>query len=301
MNYRHAFHAGNFADVIKHIVLMRVLNHLHEKPAAFRVLDTHAGAGRYDLTGDEAQRSGEWRHGIAKLLAARLDATPAALIKPYLDIVRSFNANAVSDGGAPELSAYPGSPLIARALLRPQDRMTACELEPAAHRQLVAALRRDRQARVVKVDGWMALPAYVPPQERRGVVLVDPPFERADEFERLAASFEAAYAKWPTGIFVLWYPLKDARAAARLGQRVADAVLSGHPQQGGRKELAERFLRFEFQTGRLIRNDGLTAAGLIVANPPWTLERDVAAVAPALGAALGAEGEGRFRIGAYNF
>ncbi len=229
MNYRHAFHAGNFADVVKHIVLTRVLSYLHEKPAAFRVVDTHAGAGRYDLTGDEAQRSGEWRHGIARLLAARLDAAPAALIKPYLDIVRSFNA---APEGAAELSAYPGSPLIARALLRPQDRMTACELEPAAHRQLVAALRRDRQARVVKIDGWMALPAYVPPQERRGVVLVDPPFEQADEFERLAAGFEAAYAKWPTGIFILWYPLKDARAAARLGQRVADAVLGGHPQQG---------------------------------------------------------------------
>ncbi len=102
MNYRHAFHAGNFADVIKHIVLTRVLSYLHEKPAAFRVVDTHAGAGRYDLTGDEAQRSGEWRHGIAKLLAASLDAAPAALIKPYLDIVRSFNA--ASDGGGPELS-----------------------------------------------------------------------------------------------------------------------------------------------------------------------------------------------------
>jgi 23S rRNA (adenine2030-N6)-methyltransferase len=299
MNYRHAFHAGNFADVIKHIVLMRVLNHLHEKPAAFRVLDTHAGAGRYDLTGDEAQRSGEWRQGIAKLLAARLDATPAALIKPYLDIVRSFNLAA--GGDAPELSVYPGSPLIARALLRPQDRMTACELEPAAHRQLVAALRRDRQARVVKVDGWMALPAYVPPQERRGVVLVDPPFEQAEEFERLAASFEAAYAKWPTGIFILWYPLKDARAAARLGERVADAVLGGQPQRGGRKQLAERCLRLEFQTGRVIRSDGLTAAGLIVANPPWTLERDMAAMAPALGAVLGTEGDGRFRIGARNF
>ncbi len=165
--------------------------------------------------------------------------------------------------------------------------MTACELEPAAHRQLVAALRRDRQARVVKIDGWMALPAYVPPQERRGVVLVDPPFEQADEFERLAASFEAAYAKWPTGIFILWYPLKDARAVARLGQRVADAVLSGHSQQGGRKELAERYLRLEFQTGRLIRSDGLTAAGLIVANPPWTLEQDMAALAPALGSGFG--------------
>lgn len=295
MNYRHAFHAGSFADVIKHIVLTRVLVYLHEKPAAFRVIDTHAGAGRYDLAGDEAQRSGEWRLGIAKLLAATRDAASAALIKPYLDIVQSHNAT-------DELTTYPGSPLIARALLRPQDRMTACELEAGAHRRLVAALRRDPQARVVKIDGWTALPAYVPPQERRGVVLVDPPFEHADEFDRLATGFEAAYAKWPTGIFLLWYPLKDARAAARLGQRVADVLLAGVPSPGQspRKALAERYLQIEFQTGGAIRADGLTAAGLIVVNPPWTLEREMAAIAPALADALGAEGRGRFRIGRHN-
>jgi 23S rRNA (adenine2030-N6)-methyltransferase len=294
MNYRHAFHAGGFADVIKHIVLTRVLNYLHEKPAAFRVIDTHAGAGRYDLSGNEAQRSGEWRLGIAKLLAAPLEATAAVLIKPYLDIVQAHNA-----GG--ELTAYPGSPLIARALLRPQDRMTACELEAGAHRQLVAALRRDQQARVVKIDGWTALPAYVPPQERRGVVLVDPAFEQADEFDRLAAGFEAAYAKWPTGIFLLWYPLKDARAAARLGQRAADAlVAAAPPDRSPRKDLAERYLRIEFQTGTSIRSDSLTAAGLIVVNPPWTLEREMAVLAPALAGVLGAEGRGRFRIGSHN-
>ena len=295
MNYRHAFHAGSFADVIKHIVLTRVLVYLHEKPAAFRVIDTHAGAGRYDLTGDEAQRSGEWRLGIAKLHAAPRDAASAALIKPYLDIVQSHNAT-------DELTAYPGSPLIARALLRPQDRMTACELEAGAHRQLVAALRRDPQARVIKIDGWTALPAYVPPQERRGVVLVDPPFEHADEFDRLATGFQAAYAKWPTGIFLLWYPLKDARAAARLGQRVADALLAGVPSPGQspRKALAERYLQIEFQTGGAIRADGLTAAGLIVVNPPWTLEREMAAITPSLADAMGAEGRGRFRIGRHN-
>jgi 23S rRNA (adenine2030-N6)-methyltransferase len=289
MNYRHAFHAGSFADVVKHIVLTRVLSYLQEKPSAFRVIDTHAGSGRYDLTGAEAQRSGEWRLGIARLLAARLDAAPAALIKPYLDIVQAFN-------GGPELATYPGSPLIARALLRPQDRMTACELEPGAHGELVGALRRDRQARVVKVDGWTALPAYVPPQERRGVVLVDPPFEHVDEFDRLGQGFEAAYAKWPSGIFMLWYPLKDARAAARLGRRVADAV----SRQPGQSAPAERCLGIEFQTRRVIRSDGLSAAGLIVVNPPWTLERDMAALAPALAAVLGAEGEGRFRIGFCN-
>src|SRR5438270_7119924 len=142
MNYRHAFHAGGFADVIKHIVLVRILLYLHEKPAAFRVLDTHAGAGRYDLTGEEARRGGEWLTGIARIMQARFSEKTLSLLKPYLDVVRAFNPQ-----GA--LTAYPGSPLIARALLRPQDRLTACEVEPDARKHLIDGLRRDTQARVV--------------------------------------------------------------------------------------------------------------------------------------------------------
>src|SRR5438874_7436439 len=186
MNYRHAFHAGGFADVIKHIVLVRMLTYLQEKPSAFRVLDSHAGAGRYDLTGDEAQRSGEWLTGIARVMQARFSETALPLVAPYLDIVRTFNPPR-------ELKAYPGSPLIARALLRPQDRLTACEVEPKTRKRLIEALRRDTQARVVDLDGWMALPAFVPPKERRGLVLIDPPFEAKDEFERLAAGFAQAF------------------------------------------------------------------------------------------------------------
>ncbi|HEY3680902.1 MAG TPA: 23S rRNA (adenine(2030)-N(6))-methyltransferase RlmJ, partial [Bradyrhizobium sp.] len=179
MNYRHAFHAGSFADVIKHIVLVRILTWLQDKPAAFRVIDTHAGAGVYDLSGDEAQRTGEFLTGIARVMQARFSETVLPLVTPYLDIVRSFNQRA-------ELRAYPGSPLIARALLRPQDRLTACEVEPNARKHLIGALRRDTQARVVDLDGWTALPAYVPPKERRGLVLIDPPYEDKDEFARIA-------------------------------------------------------------------------------------------------------------------
>ncbi len=176
MNYRHAFHAGGFADVIKHIVLVRMLTYLQEKQAPFRVIDTHAGAGRYDLTGEEARRSGEWLTGIARVMQARFSENALPLVTPYLDIVRAFNAPG-------KLEAYPGSPLIARALLRPQDRLTACEIESGARRQLIDALRRDSQARVVDLDGWTALPAFVPPNERRGLVLIDPSFEQKDEFE----------------------------------------------------------------------------------------------------------------------
>jgi len=175
MNYRHAFHAGGFADVIKHIVLVRMLTYLQDKQAAFRVIDTHAGAGVYDLTGEEASRGGEWLTGIARIMQARFSETAIPLMKPYLDIVRAFNPQA-------PLQAYPGSPLITRALLRPQDRLTACEVAPKARKLLIDALRRDTQARVVDLDGWTALPAFVPPKERRGLVLIDPPYEQKDEF-----------------------------------------------------------------------------------------------------------------------
>ena len=220
MNYRHAFHAGSFADVIKHIVLVRILIYLQEKPAAFRVIDTHAGAGLYDLTGEEAQRGGEWLTGIARVMQARFSQATLPLLAPYLDIVRAFNPQR-------ELKAYPGSPLIARALLRPQDRLTACEVEPAARKHLIDALRRDTQARVVDLDGWVALPAFVPPNERRGLVLIDPPYEAKDEFERIAAGFAAAFAKWPTGSYLLWYPAKSRRATDDLARHVARLAGAG--------------------------------------------------------------------------
>ena len=170
MNYRHAFHAGNFADVHKHAVLGRVLAHLRLKPAPFRVIDTHAGAGRYDFSRPEPARTGEWRHGIARVWEASLPAELQRLLAPYLGVVSAFNPSQT-------LGVYPGSPLIAQSLLRPQDRLIACELEPTSATSLAAALRNDRRAKTLEIDGWTALGAYVPPKERRGLVLVDPPFE----------------------------------------------------------------------------------------------------------------------------
>src|ERR1044072_8558158 len=158
---------------------------------------------------------GEWRAGIARIMQARFSETVLPLVKPYLDIVRAFNPPR-------ELNAYPGSPLIARALLRPQDRLVACEVEPNARKQLIDALRRDTQARVVDLDGWVALPAFVPPKERRGLVLIDPAFEQKDEFERLADGFAKPHAKWPTGSYLLWYPVKSRRATDTLAGHVAD-------------------------------------------------------------------------------
>jgi len=281
MNYRHAFHAGGFADVIKHIVLVRMLTYLQDKPAAFRVIDTHAGAGVYDLTGEEARRGGEWLTGIARVMQARFSEKAMPLVAPYLDIVRAFNTGR-------DLKAYPGSPLIARALLRPQDRLTACEVEPKARKRLIEALRRDTQARVVDLDGWMALPAFVPPKERRGLVLIDPAFEQKDEFARLGAGFADAFAKWPTGSYLLWYPVKSRRATDDLARHVAATVAAG-PSPG-------KCLRLEFSVAPQTAGAALASAGLLIVNPPWTLAGELKAILPELEKPLGQGGASRFRL-----
>ena len=282
MNYRHAFHAGNFADVIKHVVLVRILLHLQEKNTAFRVIDTHAGAGVYDLAGEEAERSGEWLTGIARIMQARFSEAALPLMTPYLDIVRAFNPQ------RGQLKTYPGSPLIARALLRPQDRLTACEVESGTRKTLIDALRRDTQARVVDLDGWTALPAFVPPKERRGLVLIDPPYERKDEFEQLAAGFIEAFAKWPTGSYLLWYPAKSRRATDELARQVAQAAAESKPPG--------KCLRVEFSVAPQTTDSGLTSAGLLVVNPPWKLATELKVILPELEKPLGQRGAGRFRL-----
>jgi 23S rRNA (adenine2030-N6)-methyltransferase len=281
MNYRHAFHAGGFADVIKHIVLVRILLYLQDKPAAFRVIDTHAGAGLYDLESDEARRGGEWLTGIARILQSRFSEAALTLVTPYLDIIRAFNPDKV-------LKAYPGSPLIARALLRPQDRLTACELEPAARKQLIEALRRDTQARVVDIDGFLALPAYVPPNERRGLVVIDPAFEQKDEFDRLADRAGAAIEKWPNGSYLIWYPAKSRRVSDGLAARVAAAAASVKP--------AAKCLRLEFSVAPQTAVTTLASSGLLMINPPWTLQDELKTILPELEKPLGQGGAARFRL-----
>jgi 23S rRNA (adenine2030-N6)-methyltransferase len=265
MNYRHAFHAGNFADVHKHGVLARILLHLRQKPAAFRVIDTHAGAGRYDLTASESSRSGEWRQGIELVWQAR-HALADGFLAPYLDAVAALNP----DG---RLRIYPGSPLIADTLLRPQDRLIACELEPKAAALLAATLRGDRRARAVAIDGWTALGAYVPPKERRGLVLIDPPFEEAADFDRLSREFAAAHRKWPTGIYLMWYPIKDRAAPEALARRL-------------QKLGVPNILRSELTLGPPRAEARLVGSGLIVINPPFTLGGELRSFMPVLGRLL---------------
>jgi 23S rRNA (adenine2030-N6)-methyltransferase len=267
MNYQHAFHAGNFADVHKHVVLTRILEHLRAKPAAFRVIDSHAGAGRYDLFGPQAVRSGEWRDGIEHVFAALrsgepLAQRPRALMAPYLDIVTTLNP----DGN---LRIYPGSPLIAAALLRRQDRLIACELEPHAAAALKECLRGDRRAKVLTIDGWMALNANVPPKERRGLVLIDPPYEETADFMRLAAALAEAHRKWPTGLYLMWYPIKERAAPDALARRL-------------RKLGVLKVLRCEITLGPPRGDIGLVGSGLVVVNPPYTLEQELRILLPVL-------------------
>src|SRR5215471_19366101 len=279
MNYRHAFHAGNFADVFKHAVLARILVHLGEKAAPFRVIDTHAGAGLYDLTAEPATRTGEWRDGIGRLFDAALPEDIRALLAPYLAAVATANP-----GGG--LRRYPGSPLIALDLMRPQDRLVACELERGAAAALAAQLRRDRRARAVEIDGWVALNAYVPPKERRGVVLIDPPYEEKHEFSRLAEALAAALRKWATGIFLLWYPIKE-RAGP---QRLAAAL-----RRGAAAQVAPKILRAELEW-ELDAPGGLGGSGLIIVNPPWRLAEELEPMLAHLLSVLGPAAAGRGKV-----
>jgi 23S rRNA (adenine2030-N6)-methyltransferase len=276
MNYRHAYHAGNFADVFKHVIFCRVLLHLQSKPAPFRVIDTHAGAGIYDLAAIEAGKTGEWLDGIGRLRAARFDAEIGALLAPYLDAIAACNPPG-------RLAIYPGSPALARRFLRRQDRLIACELEPRAAAALARNLQADARVKTLTLDGWTALSAYVPPKERRGVVLVDPPFEQPDEFTRLAQGLETAHRKWPTGIYLLWYPIKEPAEVTAFARRLARSGIA-------------KILRAEFTVVPAPGVAKLNGAGLIVVNPPWTLYGELARLLPALAAALSRDGKGGVKL-----
>jgi 23S rRNA (adenine2030-N6)-methyltransferase len=276
MNYRHAFHAGNFADVVKHLILVRILDYLKRKPAAFRVLDTHAGVGLYDLEGDQAERTGEWLEGIARLAQTGLPPAAAELAKPYLDVVKAQNP----DG---QLRFYPGSPLITRSLLREQDRLFALELHPADAAALHENFAGDFQTRVTHLDGWAALGTHLPPKEKRGLVLIDPPFEEKGEFSRMVAGLVKGHRRWPGGIFAFWYPIKEP---SEVESFVADLKATGIP----------KILRLELAIRAPSTPARLFGTGMIVVNPPYALEEEMKTLLSPLAALLADEGRGGFKI-----
>ncbi len=270
MNYRHGYHAGNFADVVKHVALVAILQHLKKKDTAFAVIDSHAGRGTYDLTGEEAAKTGEARNGVARLMDLQGELPPA--LQAYLDLVRESGP-----------TRYPGSPLLAARLLRPQDRLTAIEKHPEEFAALKDVLALYGNAVAEQGDGYARSLKLLPPPARRGLVVMDPPFEIADEFERLAAAVVAGSRKFATGIFLIWYPVKS--------QSAADAFI-GEVLGGGVQKALTVDAQISAPEGKLDR------AGLLVINPPYGFDETMYAAAEILTPILRADIAVKWRAGA---
>lgn len=270
LSYRHMFHAGNFADVFKHALLTRLLLALNAKNKPYCYLDTHAGIGTYDLMHEWAQKAREFDAGIARLWGRK--DIPAAL-KPYMDIVRAENPHG-------NLRHYPGSPQIARRLIRPGDRMVLTELNETDHTELKRVYSGDKQVAVHHLDGYQGLKAFLPPRERRGLVLIDSSFDRSREFHRIVTELTAAHERWATGMYAIWYPLMDPGAMIAFTRNVAAS---------GIREI----LRIEI-TVRPPGEEGLVpGCGMLIVHPPWRFDIEIREVARWLAQALSADGKGR--------
>jgi 23S rRNA (adenine2030-N6)-methyltransferase len=259
LNYRHAFHAGNFADVFKHLFLVRMLDYLKLKPAPLRVIDTHAGTGRYALSSDEARKTGEAQRGIRRFAKVERQSEAARLAAPYLSFVEANEKEGF----------YPGSPAIAAAWTRTQDRMTWAELHPRDCLKLKRHFGRDERIAILDRDGYQVLKAGTPPKERRGLVLIDPPFETPDEFEHILTAVTGAYAKWPTGIYAIWYPIKADGLSERFLHAMQDTGIT--------KQLC-----LELLVAPRLTPSGLPGCGMLIINPPFGLDQEAALLLPLL-------------------
>ncbi|NOF55242.1 23S rRNA (adenine(2030)-N(6))-methyltransferase RlmJ [Vibrio cholerae] len=272
LSYRHSFHAGNHADVLKHIVQSLILNSLQQKEKPFVYHDTHSGVGRYDLTHDWSEKTGEYKQGIARVW--QQDNIPAEL-DSYLDAIRQLNQGET-------LRYYPGSPRVARAHLREQDRMVLTELHPSDYPLLEQEFHRDRQVSIYKEDGFARLKASLPPQECRGLVLIDPPYELAKEYRDVVRAIAQSYKRWATGIYAIWYPV--------VNRCDIDDMLEGLQGLEIRK-----ILQIELGVAPDTNERGMTASGMIVINPPWTLESQMQTILPFLKQAI-APATGHYKV-----
>ena len=253
LSYRHSYHAGNFADVVKHVVMVALLQAITRKPTPCYVHDTHAGCGVYALDSIEALRGREFDDGIGRIWQKR-EAPP--VVQDYLEVVREWNP------GLPAPRLYPGSPAIAQALLRRQDRLLLTELHPQDHAELVRHFDSDKRIHIHKQDAYQGLKAYLPPPEKRGLVLIDPPYERKDEYERVVAGLKMAYARWRNGVYAIWYPLMSPGLQTRL---LAACVATGIRKQ----------LHAEFQISPFSQDKNFVGCGVIVVNPPWQVDTTI--------------------------
>lgn len=262
MNYRHAFHAGNFADVVKHVALVCLLRKLTDKPKPLAYVETHAGRGTYDLRSESATRGGEAAAGVHRAAAGAAADGP---LGDYLDIVRAVNPSG-------DIRTYPGSPAIAAALMRPGDRAILCEREPGEARALEALFRADRRFSVQCADGYTVVRAVLPPTPRRGLLLMDPPYESPDDVDQALAAIAEGLDRWRTGVFALWYPIKERREAVALRRRL--------------QALGEPGLALEFCATPDDNPGRLNGAGLAVLRPPWKLDSALHLAVSQLGRAL---------------
>ena len=277
MNYHHAFHAGNFADVFKHAILIGLIEALKAKSTPFCYVDTHAGAGKYDLRDKPSQKTGEFADGVQRLLIAD---SLAPTLRPYFDLLRAANAGDANG----HLHVYPGSPLIAAMLMRASDRAVLCETQEDEHALLKSLFARDARVGVHQRDGYAALAGLTPPKEKRGLVLIDPPFEaQREEFRAIEAAIKGAYARWPTGTYAIWYPIK-----------LRPHLLPFYrwfERHGVRKTLmAELMLHPDDSPLRL------NGCGMLIVNPPWQFDKQLAELLPDLAHMLARETRAEQRV-----
>ncbi len=269
LSYRHSFHAGNHADVLKHTVQSLIIESLKEKDKPFLYLDTHAGAGRYQLSGVHAERTGEYLEGIARIW--QQENLPAEL-EPYVSTVRALNRNG-------QLRYYPGSPLIARHLLRPQDSLQMTELHPSDFPLLRSEFQKDDRARVERANGYQQLKAKLPPVSRRGLILIDPPYEIKTDYQAVVEGIQDGYKRFATGVYALWYPVVLRQQIKRM---IRDLEATG----------IRNILQIELGVRPDSDQRGMTASGMIVINPPWKLYKQMENVLPWLEKALVPSGTG---------
>jgi len=273
LSYRHSYHAGNFADVLKHCVLIHVLEYLQKKDKPFCYVDTHAGAGMYSLRSEQSLKTNEYQQGIGALWS--LDGMPASL-DAYRNLIATFNK-------PKELNFYPGSPLIAMQLMRKQDRLSLFELHNTEVKVLEAAIKRDKRVSIYHQDGFAHCLKLMPPQQRRGLVFIDPSYEIKTEYEQVLETLKQLYKRFATGTYVLWYPVVERYRIDELEKKIQ----------------ASEFKNVQlFELGQLIDSDerGMSASGMIVINPPWTLKAEMEQVLPFLAEKLGAAGQGSYKI-----
>jgi|SRR5579862_727983 len=276
MNYRHVYHAGSFTDVIKHVVLTALINSLAKKDSPFCYIDTHAGAGFYDLFSDSAKKTNEFTNGIEKIIQ---HDNPPALIKTYLHCVHDIN-NRLTGSKYASLRYYPGSPLIARCLARKNERIIACELQPQEYQALKTTFANDKQVAVHHTDGFMGLKAFLPPTERRGLVLIDPPYEDPDEFTRIVHALPPALKRWETGLYAIWYPIKEKAQVERFYRVLKDTI-------------KQPIFAIELTIFPYLPNH-LNGCGVVVINPPWQFDQTINDILPWLWKALTINEQGGF-------